>query len=80
MKTTMTSKGQVTIPAYIRRKLNLKEGIKLDFRITDDNTISAVVLGTSIESLKNVLPKPDKTASVEDMNKAIRKRYAGNRH
>jgi AbrB family looped-hinge helix DNA binding protein len=35
MKATMTSKGQITIPAKIRRKLNLKPGNILEF---DENS------------------------------------------
>ncbi len=31
MKATLTSKGQITIPAKIRRKLGLKAGQVLDF-------------------------------------------------
>ena len=31
MKATLTSKGQITIPARIRRKLGLKPGQVLDF-------------------------------------------------
>jgi AbrB family looped-hinge helix DNA binding protein len=31
METTITSKGQITIPAKLRRKLGLKPGMKLEF-------------------------------------------------
>ena len=31
MKATITSKGQITIPAKVRRRLNLKAGHVLDF-------------------------------------------------
>lgn len=31
MKATITSKGQITIPAKVRRKLNLKAGQVLEF-------------------------------------------------
>jgi AbrB family looped-hinge helix DNA binding protein len=31
MKATITSKGQITIPAKVRRKLNLKTGQVLEF-------------------------------------------------
>ncbi|MCG8455131.1 MAG: AbrB/MazE/SpoVT family DNA-binding domain-containing protein [Holophagales bacterium] len=43
MRSTLTSKGQITIPAAIRRRLGLKEGDVLDF---DDEApfIKAVVV------------------------------------
>jgi AbrB family looped-hinge helix DNA binding protein len=36
---TVTSKGQVTIPAEIRKKLRIDKGDKLSFVITDDGSI-----------------------------------------
>jgi AbrB family looped-hinge helix DNA binding protein len=36
---TVTSKGQVTIPAEIRRYLGLKQGDKLSFVIGDSGTV-----------------------------------------
>lgn len=37
--TTMTSKGQVTIPADIRRRLGLKPGETIHFRLAKNNQI-----------------------------------------
>ncbi|MCM3714106.1 AbrB/MazE/SpoVT family DNA-binding domain-containing protein [Alkalihalobacillus oceani] len=36
----MTSKGQVTIPAEIRKRLNLKEGDQLVFMIDENNKLN----------------------------------------
>lgn len=36
---TLTSKGQVTIPAEVRRHLGLAQGDKLSFVIADDGSI-----------------------------------------
>ena len=36
---TVTSKGQVTIPAEIRKHLNIKEGDKLSFVIEDEGSV-----------------------------------------
>ncbi|WP_410520818.1 AbrB/MazE/SpoVT family DNA-binding domain-containing protein [Candidatus Tisiphia endosymbiont of Dascillus cervinus] len=36
---TVTSKGQVTIPSYIRNKLHLSSGSKLEFIIQDGSFI-----------------------------------------
>jgi AbrB family looped-hinge helix DNA binding protein len=36
---TLSSKGQVTIPAEVRRYLGIKEGDKLSFVIEDEGTV-----------------------------------------
>jgi AbrB family looped-hinge helix DNA binding protein len=37
--TTITSKGQITIPAAIRRNLGLKAGESVRFKLGDDNQV-----------------------------------------
>jgi AbrB family looped-hinge helix DNA binding protein len=39
MRATLTSKGQITVPAALRRQYNLKAGDELDF-VPDGPTIS----------------------------------------
>ena len=39
MTSTVTSKGQITLPAEIRKRLNLQPGDKLDFIVREDGTI-----------------------------------------
>jgi AbrB family looped-hinge helix DNA binding protein len=39
METTLTSKGQVTIPKHIRESLSLKPGCKLTFDIHDGRNL-----------------------------------------
>jgi antitoxin PrlF len=48
---TVTSKGQVTIPKKIREKLNLRSGDKLDFRIEDDDSVHIYALARSVEDV-----------------------------
>ena len=38
--TTLTSKGQITVPAVIRRKLGLEPGKKLSITLGSDQTIT----------------------------------------
>ena len=47
----MTSKGQVTIPVQIRRKLNLKEGDKIIF-MENENTVQ--IINSSIVALEKL--------------------------
>jgi antitoxin PrlF len=39
---TVTSKGQVTVPADIRERLGLKAGDRLDFHLTDSGKLTVV--------------------------------------
>lgn len=74
MKQTVTvnPKGQITIPAQIRKQLHLENGIELEVRILDDRVILARQKST-IESAFGIL-KADTTASLEDMERAIHTR------
>jgi looped-hinge helix DNA binding domain, AbrB family len=39
MSTTVTSKGQVTIPKPVRDRLNIKPGNAVDFVLADDGSV-----------------------------------------
>ncbi|WP_375330898.1 AbrB/MazE/SpoVT family DNA-binding domain-containing protein [Candidatus Tisiphia endosymbiont of Oplodontha viridula] len=74
---TVTSKGQVTIPSYIRNKLHLSSGSKLEFIMQDDSFI-VVLINKPVKNLKGILPKPKTPLSIEDMNEAIKSGYDRN--
>ena len=40
--TTLTSKGQITVPAWIARRLGLRQGDQLDVSVLDEDGFSAV--------------------------------------
>lgn len=67
---TITSKGQTTIPAEIRRQLNLNSGDKLHFMVQDDHLL-VIPAKRSIKELKGIIPLPKKPVSVDDMNQAV---------
>ena len=71
MIATITSKGQVTLPAGIRNKLRLHAGDKLDFFIGDDNRIEAMVKKGSLKDLKEMIPSPRKGVTLAEMEKAV---------
>lgn len=52
MSTTVTSKGQVTIPKPVRDRLNIKPGSAVDFVLADDGSVVLVKAGK-----KTVAPK-----------------------
>ncbi len=70
MNATVTSKGQVTLPAEARRRLGMKPGTKLEITIKD-NRLEVKVAGGSIRDLKGFLPKPKKSLTLEEMDEAI---------
>jgi len=58
MLATLTSKGQVTLPAPIRAALKLTAGARLDFTLQDDGSIRVVPVLRDPLAIGAVLPKP----------------------
>lgn len=73
---TVTSKGQTTIPRDIRKKLNLITGDNIEYYVNNDSSITLIHSDLDIANLYGIMRKPNKTVSVEDMNKIISKRRA----
>lgn len=68
---SLTSKGQVTIPAEIRQQLGFHSGDKVGFLIEDDHII-LFRKQNDIEAAFGIC-KPKRTASLKDIEEAIRK-------
>ena len=73
---TLTSKGQVTIPADVRQRLGLEAGDRIEF-VEMDGGYAIKPAIDDVRSLKGLLRKPAKPVSIEDMNDTIRARGAG---
>jgi AbrB family looped-hinge helix DNA binding protein len=70
--TTITTKGQVTIPKEIRDYLNLDTGSKVDFVIDENGIVTLIPLNVPVQSLSGILHRPGmKTATLEEMEIAI---------
>lgn len=68
---TMTSKGQITIPVAVRRKLRLKAGSKVDFV---ENKAGELVLRPrtgDIRELYGIVRYDGPPLSIEEINEAI---------
>ena len=68
---TMTSKGQITIPVEVRRKLRLKAGSKVDFV---ENAAGELVLRPrtgDIRELYGIVKYDGPPLSIEEINEAI---------
>lgn len=67
---TVTSKGQITIPADVRARLGLRPGSRLAFLpIKGGYEIHAQA--ASVRDLKGAVPRPAEPVSIEEMNEAI---------
>jgi AbrB family looped-hinge helix DNA binding protein len=68
---TMTSKGQITIPAATRSKLRLAPGSKVDFVENEAGEIVLRPVVGDIQRLRGVVKYDGPPVSVEDMNRAV---------
>lgn len=71
MTSTVTAKGQVTLPVEARRRLNIHAGTKLEFIVRNDDRMEVILIGGSVRALKGSLPKPRRALSLADMDAAI---------
>lgn len=76
---TMTSKGQLTVPAAVRQRLGLESGDRVEFVEIEDGRFAIQPANDDVRSLKGMLRRPAKPVSVDDMNAAIRRRASGGR-
>lgn len=67
--TTMTSKGQVTVPREIRDRLGLKSGDKMVFTMLSDGTIVMRPKTRRLADAAGSLTRPGQPkVAIEDMN------------
>ena len=72
MQTTLTSKGQLTLPSAAITRLGLKAGDRLLVTVVDENTI---VLkrppSKPAKNLRGLLARPRRVLSVDEMDAGI---------
>ena len=71
MVTTITSKGQITLPKKIRDMLDLRPGHRIEFIADSKGNITMIPIKRSIKDLKGMVPKSAKTVSLEQMKEAV---------
>lgn len=75
---TLTSKGQITIPKEIRDHLKLRTGHRLEFRIAHDGHVLIQPRSRDVRELKGIVRSHRrKPVSVEEMDDAIAQGFAG---
>jgi antitoxin PrlF len=75
-ESTISSKGQVTIPKAIRMRMHLKVGDRLRFVVEADGSVRLAAATRDVSTLRDILPRPKHRATVDDMQSVIRKRVA----
>jgi AbrB family looped-hinge helix DNA binding protein len=71
---TMTSKGQITLPAATRAKLQLVQGSRMDVEETADGKVILTPKSQKtgdIKRLRGILKYDGPPVSIEEMNEAI---------
>jgi AbrB family looped-hinge helix DNA binding protein len=68
---TMTSKGQVTIPAVVRAALGVESGDRIEFVQIENGRFELVASTHSVTALKGLVRKPAKPVTIEAMNQTI---------
>ena len=68
----MTSKGQITIPADVCRRLSLAAGDKVIFVELEAGGYKLAPMNLPITALKGVVTKPAKAVTLEAMDAAVR--------
>jgi antitoxin PrlF len=69
---TLTSKGQITVPKPIREHLHVAEGDQVDFAIAANGDVVMHRITGSVSALAGLLHQPNRKAvSLEEMDHAI---------
>ena len=68
-ESTITAKGQTTVPRQVRAQIGAGPGTRLVWHVMPDGSLIVRAKTHSILALKGMLKSPKKTAvSVDDMN------------
>ena len=73
---TMTSKGQITIPAIVRAALGVEAGDRVEFILVEPGRFELVAATQPVTALKGMVGKPATPITVAAMNAAIAARGA----
>jgi AbrB family looped-hinge helix DNA binding protein len=67
MLSTVTSKGQITIPVELRRATGLDAGMQVEFIVNARNRIELVPRHADIRALRGAVAAPPQPVSAGDM-------------
>ena len=73
---TVTTKGQITIPADVRVALNVEAGDRVEFVEIEPGRFEMIAATRSVRELKGMFGKARCRVSIAEMNQAIAARGA----
>ena len=73
---TLTSKGQITVPAAVRTAMGVGVGDRVEFVEVAPGRYEFIAATRSVTALKGMFGKPAEPVSIEAMNAAIAARGA----
>lgn len=68
---SVTSKGQITIPAAVREALHVNTGDRVEFVCIAPGRFELIAATQPVARLKGMFGKPSGAVSIEQMNEAI---------
>lgn len=68
---TLTSKGQITIPAAVRASLGVDAGDRVEFVEMANGRFELVAATRPVTALKGMVRKPPEPVTIEEMNNTI---------
>ena len=68
---TVTSKGQITIPADVRRALRVASGDRIEFVEIEPGRFEIIAATGSVRELKGMFGPSERHVSTDEMNEAI---------
>jgi AbrB family looped-hinge helix DNA binding protein len=72
MHTTLTSKGQMTLPSAVRSQLGLEAGDQLSVTVLDAETIVLKRrVSRSVGALRGLLPRPAKALTLQEIDAGV---------
>jgi antitoxin PrlF len=72
---TLTRKGQTTIPITVRNHLKLRPGDKIEFVIERDGKVVLTPKNVNVRRLRGMLGTASRHLTIEQMDEAIRSRF-----
>ena len=73
---TLTSKGQITIPAAVREALGVDAGDRVEFVEIAPGRYEFIAATRPVTALKGMFGRAAKSVSIDEMNAAIARRGA----
>jgi antitoxin PrlF len=73
----LSSKGQITIPLTVRRRLGVATGDRVEFVELEGGQFALMPAIADVRSLKGIVPKPRRPVSIDEMRRIVARRASG---